>query len=150
MKSKIKYFLAGFVIALLLGVGVIVCFFASDAKRPMTYYEQAALSGSKIKLVSFNLSRGMEHGVRYASQDCFYLEYICDFPYAPQEAKDKEALDVFELIRPVSELWRFKTAVLSAYPTTARKGLYDIYTFIQTSDGKWNVDRKTMKVHVND
>ena len=150
MKAKIKYFLVGFVIALLLGVGGIVYFFIYDAKRPMIYYEQAALSGNKIKLVSFNLSRGMEHGVRYASQDCFYLEYICDFPYAPQEAKDKEALDVFELIRPVSELWRFKTAVLSAYPTTARKGLYDIYTFIQTSDGKWNVDRKTMKVHVND
>lgn len=103
MKAKIKYFIAGSVIAMLLCVAGVVSFFIYEAKRPMTYYDQVAPSGSRIKLVSFNLSRGMEHGVRYASQDCFYIEYICAVPHAPQEAKDKEALDVFELIRPVSE-----------------------------------------------
>jgi len=150
MKSKITYFLAGFFIALLLGVGGVVTFFIYDAKIPMTYYEQAAPSGGKIKLVSFNLSRGMEHGVRYASQDCFYMEYICDVPQASQESKDKEALAVFDLIRPVSEQWGFKTAVLSAYLTTSRKGPFDDYRFTQKSDGTWHVDRHAMNVHLNE
>jgi len=43
----------------------------------------------------------------------------------PTEAKelDQEALEVFELIRPVSEQWRFSTASVSAFMSVVGSGL---------------------------
>jgi hypothetical protein len=36
-------------------------------------------------------------------KDCFALEFVSANPTADRAAKDREALEVFELIHPVSE-----------------------------------------------
>jgi hypothetical protein len=57
---------------------------------------------------------------------------------------------MFELIRPVSELWGLKVAEVSAFPTVQRKGKYFIYVFSRGAEGKWRFERKPAKVFVND
>jgi hypothetical protein len=57
---------------------------------------------------------------------------------------------MFELIRPISELWGLKTAEVSAFPSVERKGKYFQYAFSRGPDGKWNFERKPAKVFAND
>ena len=50
------------------------------------------------------------------------LEYVSSLPTEAKEL-DQEALEVFELIRPVSEQWRFSTASVSAFTSVVGSGL---------------------------
>jgi hypothetical protein len=63
---------------------------------------------------------------------------------------DQETLEVFELLRPISEQWGFSRATISVFPTTERKGKYHIYTFTRVRDGKWTFERHSAKVFIND
>jgi hypothetical protein len=71
-------------------------------------------------------------------------------PHTDPAAVDRETVEVFELIRPVSELWGLKTANVSAFPSVQRKGKYFTYLFSRGSNGKWTFERKPAKVFVND
>jgi hypothetical protein len=50
----------------------------------------------------------------------------------------REAKEVFELIRPVSEQWGFTSAELMAYATIELDRHYDLFLFERASDGKWS------------
>jgi hypothetical protein len=78
------------------------------------------------------------------------LEYVSTVPHTDLAAVDRETVETFELIRPISELWGLNVANVSAFPTVQRKGKYLIYTFSRNVDGKWNFERKPAKVFVND
>ena len=52
-------------------------------------------------------------------------------------ARDAEAAEVFELVRPASEQWHFSEATVSAIPTLDYRGDYDLYWYRQGSDGRW-------------
>jgi len=78
------------------------------------------------------------------------LEYVSTVPHTDLAAVDRETLETFELIRPISELWSLKVANVSAFPSTQRKGKYFIYIFSRGSDGKWSLERKPAKVFIND
>ena len=69
--------------------------------------------------------------------DCFVLEYVSTVPHTDPAAVDRETLETFELIRPVSELWGLNVANVSAFPSVQRKGKYFIYVFSRGPDGKW-------------
>lgn len=77
-------------------------------------------------------------------------EYVSSAANGDLTVLDQETLEVFELIRPVSEQWGFNRATISAFPTTQRKGKYYIYAFTRSPDGKWTFSRHPAKVYVND
>jgi hypothetical protein len=117
--------------------------------RPI-WHDQLLPSGKTIKVTSFNLTWGVEHDERNADKDCFALEFVSASPTADPITQEREALEVFELIRPASELWGFKTAVISGFPSVERKGRYEIFIFTRGSDGRWSFTRQSAKVFAND
>lgn len=78
------------------------------------------------------------------------MEYVTADPDADAKAHEQEAREVFELIRPVSELWGFKSAEVAGFPTVNRKGRYDWYLFSQAADGKWSFSVEQRKVFATD
>jgi len=119
------------------------------ASRPI-WHDQVLPSGRTVKVTSFHLVWGIEHDERDASKDSFALEFVSANPAADAAAKEREALEVFELIRGTSELWGFKTAEISGFPAVERKGRYEIFTFTRGADRRWSVARQSAKVFAND
>ena len=119
------------------------------AGRPI-WHDQVLPSGKTIKVTSFHLVWGVEHDERDAGKDCFALEFVSANPAADPAAKEREALEVFELIRPASELWGFKSAEISGFPAVERKGRYEIFAFTRGADGRWSVARHSAKVFATD
>jgi hypothetical protein len=100
--------------------------------------EQRLPSGKVVKVISCLLAWGVEHDERYPDQDAFALEYVSATPREPSPALEGEALEVFELIRPISEQWGFSTATVSALRSPERTGTYDVFVFTRSAGGKWS------------
>lgn len=151
VKLQIKSVAVGFALASLLIFGAVagLFWFADSRSRPV-FHDQVLPSGKTVKVTSFNLAWGVEHDERRAGDDTFALEYVSTVPHTDEAALDMETLEVFELIRPASEQWGFKSAQISAFPTTQRKGKYYIYVFKRGPEGKWTFTRNSAKVFVND
>jgi hypothetical protein len=112
--------------------------------------EQVLPSGEHIKVTSFNLVWGADHDEHALGGDCFSMEYVAAKANADPESRAQEAVAVFELMRPVSELWGFRSAELAAFPTAARKGHYELYLFSRGADGKWSFSVQPRKVFASD
>ncbi|MCK9408666.1 MAG: hypothetical protein WCX28_11165 [Bacteriovoracaceae bacterium] len=151
MKFHLKSFIAGFIVAYVAGVVsiVVLLYFVNDDNISL-FQERKLPSGRMIKVISFNLAWGSDHDTRMKNEDCFALEYVSSAPDLDTLAKNQETLEVFEMIRLLSEMWKLDKAVISVFPFPKRKGAYDIYSFQHNSDGTWTFDRRTAKVHVND
>ena len=150
MKIQLKSFVLGFITACVLGFGAVYCLLFLGVRDTMIFHDQVLPSGKSIKVTMCNFVWGIDHDDRYANEDCFALEFVLSTPDSNQEARDKETVEAFELIRPISELWGLEKAEVSVFPTTKRKGAYDIYYFKRNADGKWTFERKPAKVHIND
>jgi hypothetical protein len=151
MKIQLKSIIIGFALACVLLVGgVVALFYLSGPRYHQVLRAQRLASGATVNITSFNLVWGAEHDERDTTKDCFALAYVSAFPDRDAVGREQELHDVFELIRPVSEQWRFDKATVAAFPTTERKGKYDLYLFTRKQDGTWNADRQVMKVFVND
>ena len=154
MQIDKKSLALGFGVACLLVVGAIAAFLGyfsystRDYEQP--HREQTLPSGKRINVISFHLLWGVEHDERHSRDDTFGLEYAPAVPSADPDALDAEVLQVFELIRPISEQWGFDVASISAFPTTKRKGRYDIYSFKRGAQGTWTFERVPAKVFIND
>lgn len=154
MKIQVRAVALGFGLACLLFVGTIAAFaayflYADSVVQPI-YREQMLRSGTTVKVTSFNIYWGVEHKDRRTRDDGFGMEYVSSITHEDLGALDREASEVFELIRAVSEQWGFGTATISAFPTTKRKGPYYIYTFARQPRGDWTFERKSAKVFIND
>jgi hypothetical protein len=112
--------------------------------------EQRLPSGRHVKVTSFNLVWGAEHDDHALGGDCFSIEYVTTKPEADPKTRAQEAVEVFELIRPVAELWGFKSAELAGFPTVVRKGHYDFYLFVRGANGEWSFTVEPRKVFAND
>jgi hypothetical protein len=152
MKAQIKSLLSGFTVAVVLFLGIIVCLFYLAGKETRPFRDQVLHNGKTVKVTSFYLVWGVDHDPedRDPTKDSFQLEYVTSSPDANQQIRDQECWEVFELIRPVSELWGFDHASVHAFPTTQRKGRYDIYAFKRDPAGSWSFDRHPAKVYAND
>ncbi len=141
----------GFILACFLGLMGLFGFFSllGEHDTPL-FHDQVLPSGKIIKVTSFNLVWGAEHDERRANQDTFALEYVSNDPQAELAVREQEAWEVFELIRPVSELWGFTPVTVAAFPKVKRKGHYDLFIFERDSNGKWAVQREARKVFIND
>ena len=122
MKIQNKFFIFGLVAASILSTGGVLGFlFISSANNTMTFHEQRLPSGRKTRVTMCNLVWGVEHSDRFPDKDCFAIEYVMSLPDSDVQARDREAMEVFELIRPISEQWGFDKAELYAFPTLKRK-----------------------------
>lgn len=150
MKIQIKFFALGFIAACMLGLGSILCLLFFSVSDNMIFHDQVLPSGKNIKVTSCNFAWGLEHDDRSPNKDCFTLEYVSSTSDSDLQVRDQETVEVFELIRPISELWGLDKSEVSVFPSTKRKGIYDIYLFKRNSDGKWTFNRHSAKVHIND
>lgn len=151
MTIQFKSVFLGFTLALLLVIAAIVGLFllAAGESRPV-FRNQPLPSGKTVQVTSCLLAWGAEHDERRPQDDCFALEYVSTVGFDDEAALDAEALEVFELIRPVSELWDFDHASVAAFATTRRKGKYYLYSFTLSPEGKWTFNRQSAKVFIND
>ena len=117
--------------------------------RPL-WHDLVLPSGTPIRVTSLHMVWGIEHDERDVSKDSFALEYVTPDPQADDARRDKEALEVFELIRPASEQFGFRIASVAAFPAVERKGHYRIYNFSRGPEGAWMFERHEAKVFVND
>jgi hypothetical protein len=99
-----------------------------------------------IQVTSCQLVWGDEHGERHTNQDSFALEYVSSVTQPASQEVDREAVEVFELIRPISEQWGFTTATVAAFPSAERTGKYNFFIFSRSSDGRWSFKRQARKV----
>src|SRR4029453_17066931 len=113
---------------------------AACSNRPI-WRDQLLPSGKTIKFTSFNLVGGGGQDDRDATKDCLALEFVSSNPAADLAAQEREAWEVFELIRPASELWQFKSAAVSAFPALEHRGRHSIFSFTRGADGKWSATR---------
>jgi len=100
--------------------------------------EQRLPSGRVVKVVSCVFAWGAEHNERFPDQDAFALEYLSTAPRVPPEQLEREVLEVFELIRPISEQWGLPTATVSALRSADRTGTWDIFAFKRSASGAWS------------
>lgn len=109
---------------------------ACSESRPV-WREQKLPSGRPVKVLFMTLAWGIEHDDRFPDHDAFALWYVTTVPEGGPKEREQEAREVFELIRPVSEQWGFKSASLSAYQTPQRERYYDLFIFNRGDDGQW-------------
>lgn len=130
-----KYVRWTFVLMLVAAAG------CDDSRFPFRtpWHPEKLASGSTIKVTSLNLVWGAEHDEHTLGKDCFAIEYVALRPDADANARQAEAAEVFELIRPASEQWGFDEATVGAIPTLEHRGSYDVYWFRRQSDGHWSV-----------
>jgi len=135
--------------ALLLSLGLILLAGCDDHFHALWHGERLP-SGGLIKVVSFNLVWGIEHDDRDVSKDSFAIEYVTATPRGDFQPREAAAAEGFQFVRPVSELWGFRSASMSAFPTLTRKGRYDLYWYQRGPDGTWSHTRSESKVFAND
>lgn len=103
-----------------------------------------------MEITARHFAWGVEHAERDDRKDCFVLEYASTVPQADLAALDREAREVFERIRPISELWGLDVANVAACPTASRKGRYFTYLLSREPDGTWSLQREPARVFVNE
>jgi hypothetical protein len=102
-------------------------------------------SGRAVKVTSVMLVWGLEHDERLPEQDAFSLDFVSSAPEADDTALQREALEVFELIRPASELWGFRRAQLFGFPTLQHERARECFIFVREADGTWRVERQPLR-----
>lgn len=147
----IKSVALGVTLSVLLAGGMVVALFFFSGPQVRSISHKVVLpSGKTVEVTMCNFAWGVEHAERDVQKDSFVLEYVSTVPHTDLAAVDRETLEVFELIRPVSELWGLDVANVSAFPTVDRRGKYFIYLFSQDLGGNWTFHRKEAKVFIND
>lgn len=111
--------------------------------RTLTH-DQKLPSGRTVKIVSTQLAWGVEHDERFPDKDSFSLEFLTSYPNGEASAREQEAREVFELIRPLSEQWGLKIASVSSLENTERRGRTVIFNFERQPSGEWKSTNFTM------
>ncbi len=150
MKIQIKSAALGFILGFFSIPALFTGLWLLEGDSRPVFHDQVLPSGKVIKVTSFHLVWGVEHDERHVNQDSFALEFVTTNSQADTKEHEQEALEVFELIRPISEQWGFNMASLAGFPTIQRKGVYDIYIFNRSPDGKWSYKRNSAKVFIDD
>jgi hypothetical protein len=125
-----------------LGLAVVGCLAAAcigdNGAFHALIHEQRLPSGKVVPVVSCVLAWGVEHDERFPDRDAFALEYVSTVPRVPPQDLEREVVEVFELIRPISEQWGLPTATVSALRSPDRTGTWDIFAFKRSGSGAWS------------
>ena len=125
-------------LGLLVAAGLTTACFGDPGAFREPIREQRLPSGKVVKVVSCLLAWGSEHDQRFPDQDAFALEYISTVPRVPPQELEREVLEVFELVRPISEQWGLPTATVSALRSADRTGTWDVFAFKRSASGAWS------------
>jgi len=87
--------------------------------------------------VACTLAWGVDHDDRLPQQDAFQVEYLSTVPREQSQELEREVLEVFEMIRPLSEQWGLTNAAVVALRTLERTGTYDVFGFTRSAAGAW-------------
>jgi hypothetical protein len=131
---KVRQTRPGLVVAVVLLSGCVGCFGESH----QVVREQRLPSGKVVRVVSCQLVWGVEHDERFPDRDSFALEYLATVPRVPSQDLEREVVEVFELIRPISEQWGFGHANVTALRSPDRTGTYDLFFFTRSASGAWS------------
>ncbi len=137
----------------LLGLGLAAfawLFFGGPGEFHTPWLAQKLPSGRTVKVTSMVLAWPDEHGPPDQPPGDFELEFVSANPGAAPAAREQEAREVFELIRPTAELWGMNEAIVSEFPTLQRKGRYDLYVFRREPGGSWRSEHQDRKVFATD
>jgi hypothetical protein len=118
-------------------LSLLATFLVGCAESRPVWRDQNLRSGRQIKVLFMTLAWGVEHDERFPDHDAFTLWYVTTLPEGGPRERELEAREVFELIRPISEQWGFKSATLSAYRAPQRERTYDLFIFSRGDDGTW-------------
>jgi hypothetical protein len=151
MRFDVKSVVLGTVLSAVVAVAVVMALLVFPGPQVRSISHRVVLaSGKAVDVTLCTFAWGIEHAERDVRKDCFVLEYVSTVPHSDASAVDRETSEVFELIRPVSELWGLDAAQVSAFPTVERKGKYLQYFMSRKPDGAWAYERKEAKVFIND
>ena len=129
-------------LVVLVALGLASAIACDDGRYRTLTHEQILPSGQTIQVVSCLFAWGVEHDERFPERDGFVLEYLSTTPREPLDGLEREVLEVFELIRPLSEQWGLTTASVTALRTPERTGTYDAFAFTRSPDGTWSHTRQ--------
>jgi hypothetical protein len=106
------------------------------------------VSGRTLEVTALYLGFGDPHSSRGSIDDDVEVEYVTSA--ADGAARDQEASEVFEAIRPLVESLGVGSASVAAFPSLLRKGHYQRRLYTRDAGGAWTPTRSDAKVFVND
>jgi len=143
-----KSMLLGAVAGVTMLVAVAAMFFAAvpGGSHEQRHRTLKLASGHALEIMGLYFAFGDDHSQRGAIDDGISVQYVS--AAAEGDARDKEAAEVFEAIRPLSEALGVATAEVCAYPSLSRKDRSEIYTYSRDTAGAWTfkrVDRREQR-----
>ncbi len=139
---------AGAVVALMLAGGAVLLHAAPDGPKEQHHRTLKLASGRTVEVTTLYLGFGDEHSGRGAIDDGVGVEYVATSP--EPGARDREAAEVFDAIRPLVESLGVPTASIAAFPSLVRKGRYDRYDYTRDAGGAWTPRHVDAKLSAND
>jgi hypothetical protein len=142
--------LAGAVAALVALAAAGALFFRLGAGGPKEQRHRTLklASGRTVEIMALYLAFGDEHSQRGAIDDGVGVEYVTSS--AEEGARDREAEEVFEAIRPLTESLGVPSMSVSAFPSPWRKGRYERHDYTRDASGGWTSQRTEAKVFANE
>ncbi len=131
----------------LLAVGALLLGVASGGPREQRHRTLKLASGRTLEVTMLCLVFGDDHSQRGAVDDGVGVEYVTSFG---DGARDKEAAEVYEAIRPLAESLGVGSASISAFPSLLRKGHYQRYDYSRDAAGAWTSKHTDEKVFANE
>lgn len=132
----------------LLGVAAALLLLFSGGVRDVQPHRTLRLSsGRALEVTALYLGWGDDHSGRGSIDDGLCVEYVT--AAADTSAREREAAEVFEAVRPMADALGLSSAEVSAFPTLKRKGRYERWEFSRGS-GAWTSRHVEAKVFVND
>jgi len=125
-------------VATLVAVAAMFFFAGPGGSHEQRHRTLKLASGRALEITGLYFAFGDEHSQRGAIDDGISVEYVSA---AQGEARDKEAAEVFEAIRPLSESLGVVTAAVCAYPSLSRKDRYETYAYSRDTAGAWTFKR---------
>ena len=132
----------------LVASGALVLRLGAGGPKEQHHRRLKLASGRTLEVTALYLGFGDDHSGRGAVDDGVCVEYVTSFP--DEAARDKEAVEVFEAIRPLVDSLGVGTASVSAFPSLLRKGRYERHDYTRDAAGTWTSKRVEAKVFIND
>ena len=132
----------------LVATGALALRVASGGPKEQRHRTLQLASGRTLEVTALYLAFGDDHSGRGAVDDGVEVAYVTSSP--GDDARDKEAAEVFEAIRPLAESLGVGSASVSAFPSLLRKGRYERHDYARDAAGSWTSTRVEAKVSVND
>jgi hypothetical protein len=136
-KSMLLGAVAG--VAMLVAVAAMLFAVASGGSHEQRHRTFKLASGRALEIMGLYFAFGDEHSQRGAIDDSISVQYVS--AAAKGEARDREAAEVFEAIRPLSESLGVATAEVCAYSSLSLKGRSEIYAYSRDTTGVWTFKR---------